>query len=152
MHSLRTAFRCALSLAVVAAIGCGKQPATPPTGRLVQDSPLPRAKPDDVFIPISAPGIRYPRFDHKAHAEKREIKCATCHHAPRPEKPTPHRFQRCMNCHEFVVRVPMKTNSIIAVHDVLATSGVCIDCHKKENAAGKVAPVECNDCHIGPMG
>lgn len=41
----------------------------------------------------------------------------------------------------------MKTNKMLAFHNVTATSGTCMDCHKAENAKKKVAPVKCADCH-----
>jgi len=34
-----------------------------------------------------------------------------------------------------------------AFHNPSATSGLCITCHKTENAEGKAAPVKCADCH-----
>ena len=41
----------------------------------------------------------------------------------------------------------MKTRLQAAFHDVKAQSGTCIDCHKKENAKGKKAPLKCQECH-----
>ena len=41
----------------------------------------------------------------------------------------------------------MKTKLQAAFHNPTAQAGLCIDCHKAENAKGKKAPVKCADCH-----
>jgi hypothetical protein len=41
----------------------------------------------------------------------------------------------------------MKTTAKLAFHDAMAKKGTCIDCHAKEVAAGKKAPMKCNECH-----
>lgn len=41
----------------------------------------------------------------------------------------------------------MKTKLQAAFHNPTATAGLCIDCHKAEDAKGKKAPVKCADCH-----
>jgi hypothetical protein len=49
-----------------------------------------------------------------------------------------------------VAAAPMKTNAAGAFHKgPTAAAGVCIDCHKAENAKGAKAPVapKCMDCH-----
>jgi len=33
------------------------------------------------------------------------------------------------------------------VHTPAQPAGLCISCHKTENAEGKAAPVKCADCH-----
>jgi hypothetical protein len=42
----------------------------------------------------------------------------------------------------------MKTKMQAAFHNPTGQAGVCIDCHKKEAAAGKAtAPTKCAQCH-----
>jgi hypothetical protein len=41
----------------------------------------------------------------------------------------------------------MTTTLRLAFHNTAERSGLCFDCHKKEAAAGKDAPVGCLDCH-----
>jgi class III cytochrome C family protein len=86
------------------------------------------------------------KFDHKAH-EGRGAKCDVCHHASKSEKPLASAHQNCQSCHSTTATAPMKTKAQAAFHNPAATAGVCIDCHKAENAKGKKAPVKCMDCH-----
>jgi Class III cytochrome C family len=86
------------------------------------------------------------KFDHKAH-EGRGAKCETCHHASKPEKALKSEHQKCQDCHTTSVVAPMKTKAQTAFHNPAATAGICIDCHKAENAKGKKAPVKCTECH-----
>ncbi|HWR15021.1 MAG TPA: cytochrome c3 family protein [Terriglobales bacterium] len=86
------------------------------------------------------------KFDHKAH-EARGAKCETCHHASKPEKALKTAHQNCQECHTTTVAAPMKTKAQAAFHNPAATAGVCIDCHKAENAKGKKAPTKCMECH-----
>ena len=90
------------------------------------------------------------KFDHPAHAKAAGNKCETCHHASKPEKPLKSKNQKCQDCHSKAATAPMKTTAKTAFHDNMAKSGVCIDCHVKQNAAGaaKKAPVKCNECHV----
>jgi hypothetical protein len=88
-------------------------------------------------------------FNHAKHANELLIDCETCHHPPRPERPLERTFLPCSDCHETGVRLPMRTSFQIAFHDVAASSGTCIDCHKQESAVGRSAPVECAGCHVG---
>ena len=87
-------------------------------------------------------------FDHAAHAKKvGDDKCDTCHHASKPEKAMKAKQENCQNCHTKAATAPMKTTAKLAFHDAMAKKGTCIDCHVKEVAAGKKAPVKCNECH-----
>lgn len=88
-------------------------------------------------------------FNHAKHADELLIDCETCHHPPRPERPAKRAFLPCSDCHETEVRLPMRTNFQFAFHDVAASSGTCIDCHKQESAVGRSAPVKCTGCHGG---
>jgi hypothetical protein len=42
----------------------------------------------------------------------------------------------------------VKINTQLAFHNASATAGLCIECHKAEDANGKAAPVRCADCHV----
>lgn len=87
------------------------------------------------------------KFPHKAHAVDQKIKCDTCHHASKPEKALTSPQQACTDCHTKTATPPMKTKLQAAFHNPTAQAGLCIDCHKAENAKGKKAPVKCADCH-----
>ncbi|MBZ5627279.1 MAG: cytochrome c family protein [Acidobacteriia bacterium] len=87
------------------------------------------------------------KFMHTAHAKDRKIKCETCHHASKPEKPATAKEQACSECHTKVAVAPMKTTYKLAFHDAMAKKGTCIDCHTAENAKGKKAPTKCTECH-----
>jgi len=87
------------------------------------------------------------KFTHKLHADKTGGKCEVCHHASKPEKPATAPQQACRDCHTKPAVKPMKTITQAAFHNPLAKAGTCIDCHLKENAAGKKAPTKCVECH-----
>lgn len=88
------------------------------------------------------------KFPHAAHVKLiGDAKCDTCHHASKPEKPMTAKQEKCQNCHTKVATAPMKTKAQAAFHNPMAKAGLCIDCHVKENAGGKKAPVKCNECH-----
>jgi len=87
------------------------------------------------------------KFDHKKHAETNKVACETCHHASKPQKPATEPQLACNNCHVTPQKPPMKTNKMMAFHNPAGNAGTCIDCHKKESAAGKAAPTKCVDCH-----
>jgi Class III cytochrome C family len=87
------------------------------------------------------------KLDHKAHAKDRGIKCETCHHASKPEKPMKAAQQKCQDCHTKVATPPMKTKTQAAFHDPMAKKGICVDCHQQSIAAGKKSPSKCADCH-----
>jgi len=105
-----------------------------------------QTKPQDTYILKGGPlgGVK---LEHKLHAEVRGIKCETCHHASKPQKPLAAPQQACGTCHTMPATPPMKTNRMMAFHNPTATAGTCIDCHKAENAKGKGLPVKCVDCH-----
>lgn len=86
------------------------------------------------------------KFDHKAHLT-RGGKCDTCHHASKAEKPLKAAQENCQDCHTSTPTAPVKTKAQAAFHNPTATAGICIDCHKKANAAGKKAPTKCTECH-----
>lgn len=86
------------------------------------------------------------KFDHTSHM-KVAGKCVVCHHASMPAKPLKTPQEACTDCHTRPATPPMTTNLQGAFHNPTVSSGTCIDCHKKENAAGKAAPVRCPDCH-----
>ncbi len=101
-------------------------------------------KPNDSYVLKGSPmgGVKFP---HKQHMTL--TKCTTCHHASKPEKPASAPQQACTDCHTKTATPPMKTKLQAAFHNPTATAGVCIDCHKAENAKGKKAPTKCMDCH-----
>ncbi len=86
------------------------------------------------------------QFDHTSHL-KVAAKCTVCHHASKPEKPLKAQYEACTDCHTKPATPPVTTNTQAAFHNPSATAGLCIDCHKAENAKGKAAPVKCADCH-----
>lgn len=87
-------------------------------------------------------------FQHKPHEARTGEKCATCHHASKPERPETKPSQACRDCHAKPPAAGMKTSRQAAFHNSTAQAGVCIDCHKKQVAAGKKAPVKCAECHL----
>lgn len=97
--------------------------------------------PDTVTLPAKNGDVK---LDHKKHAA---FKCDVCHHASKPEKALASPHQSCRACHTATVAAPMKTNVRAAFHNPAATAGVCIDCHKKEAAAGKKPAMKCMECH-----
>ena len=105
-----------------------------------------KAQPKDVVILRGSP-LGAVKFEHKLHSQARSIKCETCHHASKPEKPATALQQACSDCHTKVAISPMKTKLQAAFHNPPATAGTCIDCHKAETAKGKVSPIKCLGCH-----
>ena len=105
-----------------------------------------QAKPSNVVILKGNPmgGVK---FNHPEHQKAAENKCETCHHASKAEKPMKAKQENCQDCHTKTATPPMKTSTKLAFHDNMAKSGICIDCHVKQNAAGKKAPTKCNECH-----
>ena len=102
--------------------------------------------PQDVIILKGNPmgGVK---FMHTTHAKDRSIKCDTCHHPSKSEKPSKAATEACSDCHTKAAAAPMKTTYKLAFHDAMAKKGVCIDCHVAENAKGKKAPTKCTECH-----
>ncbi len=86
------------------------------------------------------------KFDHTAHL-KVAAKCEVCHHTSKPEKPLKSQYEACTDCHTKPPTPPVKTSAQAAFHNPSATAGLCIDCHKTEDAKGKAAPTKCADCH-----
>jgi hypothetical protein len=106
------------------------------------------ATPPEIVILTGNPmgGVK---FRHRLHTDIREITCVTCHHASRPEKPATAPEQACRSCHVSVPVKPMVTNVQAAFHNADATAGLCISCHRKEDAEHKykLAPTQCLECH-----
>jgi Class III cytochrome C family len=86
------------------------------------------------------------KFDHTSHI-KVAGKCDTCHHASKAAKPLKTPQEACTDCHTKPPTPPVTTSLQAAFHNPTASAGLCIDCHKKANAAGKAAPVKCTECH-----
>jgi hypothetical protein len=86
------------------------------------------------------------KFDHTAHV-KVAGKCDVCHHASKPEKPLKSPQEACSDCHTKPPTPPVTTSLQAAFHNPAATAGLCIDCHKRQNASGKATPVKCTECH-----
>ena len=109
-----------------------------------------QAKPKTDPIILKGSPLGGVKFEHAKHVEKAANKCETCHHASKPEKANTSPPQGCQSCHTKNAVAPMKTNAAAAFHKgPMAQAGVCIDCHKAENAKGAKAPVapKCADCH-----
>ncbi len=85
-------------------------------------------------------------FDHAAHL-KVAGKCEVCHHASKPQKPLKAPQEACTDCHTNPATPPVTVKLQAAFHNSSATAGLCIDCHKAEDANGKAAPLKCADCH-----
>ncbi len=133
-------------LILAAAVGLALTIATQHTTALAQGAAV---KAPDTVVLKGAPagGVK---FDHKKHAGTDQSKCATCHHASKPEKPAKAAQQKCTDCHTKAATAPMKTTTRGAFHDPMAKKGTCIDCHAAEAAKAnkKVpAPGKCTDCH-----
>jgi DNA-directed RNA polymerase subunit RPC12/RpoP len=90
------------------------------------------------------------RLDHKTHSAN--FKCDQCHHASKPEKPSKSANEACADCHTTPPQAGMKTKLQAAFHNPTGQSGTCIDCHKKQAAAGKKAPTKCTECHLKANG
>lgn len=87
------------------------------------------------------------KFDHAKHSKMEGVKCETCHHASKPEHASKVAHEPCQTCHTKAATAPMKTAAQAAFHAAMAKGGTCIDCHVKQNAAGKKAPMKCPECH-----
>lgn len=89
------------------------------------------------------------KLEHKLHAQDRAVKCVTCHHASKAEKPMAAANQKCTDCHVKTPVAPMKTPTRGAFHDPMAKKGTCIDCHIAELAKNTktTAPTKCTGCH-----
>jgi hypothetical protein len=87
------------------------------------------------------------KFDHAKHSKMEGVKCDTCHHASKTEHPGKSAHEACQGCHTKAATAPMKTGTQAAFHAPMAKGGTCVDCHVKQNAAGKKAPTKCPECH-----
>ena len=97
-------------------------------------------------IELKGPTAGAVMFPHSAHVRVAG-KCEVCHHSSKPEKPLKSQQQACTDCHTKPPTPPVKVSLQAAFHNSSATAGLCITCHKTENAEGKAAPVKCADCH-----
>ncbi len=84
-------------------------------------------------------------FLHGKHSKAFE--CSSCHHESKAEKPLTKPREKCEDCHTAEPTPPMKTSLKLAFHNTVTREGTCLTCHKKQNDAGKSAPVGCMDCH-----
>lgn len=103
-------------------------------------------KAPDIVILKGAPmgGVK---FTHSLHTEWAAKKCDLCHHASKPEKPNSTPQDACFECHTKPAQPGMKTVRQAAFHNVTAQAGLCVGCHKQQNAIGKKAPTRCVECH-----
>lgn len=85
-------------------------------------------------------------FSHSAHLRV-AAKCEICHHASKPQKPPKSPQEACTDCHTKPATAPVNTTLQAAFHNSAANAGLCVTCHKTENAEGKAAPIKCADCH-----
>lgn len=83
------------------------------------------------------------KFDHKKHVEAVKIDCKTCHHTMK-EGDTVVESCSAKGCHAAATEGKKLglTGTKNAFH------GQCVECHKKEKAAGKNPPTACTDCHV----
>jgi len=86
------------------------------------------------------------KFDHTSHL-KVAGKCTVCHHGSKPQNPLKSPQQTCTDCHTNPATPPVTTKLQAAFHNPTATAGLCIGCHKTEDANGKAAPLQCVECH-----
>lgn len=97
-------------------------------------------------VVLKGPTMGAVNFSHSAHTRVAG-KCEVCHHASKPEKPLKFQQEACSDCHTKPPTPPVKVGLQAAFHNASASAGLCITCHKTENAEGKAAPVKCADCH-----
>lgn len=120
-----------------------------PTGATPAGDDHPAPDPAPEIIILSGNPMGGVEFRHRLHTQIREIHCSVCHHASRPQMPASSAYQPCTACHTESVSPPMVTNTRAAFHSADATAGLCISCHKAEDAEHnhKLAPVTCQECH-----
>jgi len=97
-------------------------------------------------VTLKGPSMAAVNFSHSAHTRVAG-KCEVCHHASKPEKPLKSAQEACGDCHTKPPTPPVKVGVPGAFHNAGATDGLCITCHKTENAEGRAAPTKCVDCH-----
>ena len=112
---------------------------------LMCGSALAQSAPQSPIILKGAP-LGAVKFDHTAHLRVAG-KCDVCHHASKPQKPLMSPQEACTDCHTKPPTPPVTTSLQAAFHNPTATAGLCIDCHKRQNASGKATPVKCAECH-----
>lgn len=98
--------------------------------------------------PVTMQGPTMPpvKFPHNPHARVAG-KCEVCHHLSKPEKPNKSPQQPCLDCHTKPPTPPVNIGLPAAFHNSSASAGLCITCHKTEDANGKAAPLKCANCH-----
>jgi c(7)-type cytochrome triheme protein len=84
--------------------------------------------------PAKAAGFGGVKFTHKTHVGEHNIQCERCHHALQGDSRQKASGQACSSCHTKQPLPPVKTALQAAFHNAGATAGMCIDCHKAENA------------------
>jgi c(7)-type cytochrome triheme protein len=84
--------------------------------------------------PAKAAGFGGVKFMHTTHVGERNIQCERCHHTLKEGGSLDTTDQACSSCHTKAPLLPVKTALQAAFHNTGATAGVCIDCHKAENA------------------
>jgi c(7)-type cytochrome triheme protein len=84
--------------------------------------------------PARAAGFGAVKFMHKTHVGEHEIKCEVCHHRPTGWGTQEATEQNCSKCHTRDPQLPVRTPLERAFHNSGASGGLCIDCHKQENA------------------
>lgn len=111
------------------------------------DHPAPDPAPEIIILTGNPMGAV--EFRHRLHTQIREIQCSVCHHQSRPQKPLTTPYQPCRSCHTEPASAPTITNTQAAFHNPDASAGLCITCHKTEDAEHKhkLAPVTCLECH-----
>ena len=91
--------------------------------------------PDKVTIGEISSKFEPAELPHKKHADA--YKCTDCHHTYKGEGAV----QKCSSCHDPKEAKDKVLDLKNAYHKQ------CTPCHKKENEAGKKAPVKCLECH-----
>ena len=84
--------------------------------------------------PERASGFGGVSFVHKTHVGDYKVQCETCHHTLKDASAGSSTQQACSACHTKNPRAPVSTRLEQAFHNADAAKGVCIDCHKAENA------------------
>lgn len=103
-----------------------------------------------------------PTLSHKKHVDEYKAKCGDCHHdskgKPLANLKAGSNVQKCSECHKKPGKKPSGgaklTDQQKREYHAEAVHDNCIGCHKDFNknagkAAGKKAPISCNDCHPG---
>jgi c(7)-type cytochrome triheme protein len=84
--------------------------------------------------PQGASGFGGVKFEHKSHVGDYKVQCETCHHTLKDATAGGSAQQACSACHTKTPKPPVITKLELAFHNTGAVRGVCIDCHKAENA------------------